>query len=93
MLVDKNTFQLEERIAIYSLYINLNHLAKRGRKMSVSKLPAVVSSGAESEQVWAFQNALSNSSYRASPSPPVSDLYPQSLNPTAEWSDSYFSLV
>lgn len=50
MLVDKNTFQLGEWIAIYSLYINLTHLANRGRKMSISKLPAVASSGAESEQ-------------------------------------------
>lgn len=91
-MVDKNTFQLGESIAIYILYINVTHLAKRGRKPSLSKHSAVASSGAESDQRWAFQKVLSNTSYRSSPSPLASDLYPHSLNPTALWSDSYFSL-
>lgn len=81
MLVDKNTFQLGEWIVIYSLYINLTRLAKRGRKMSLLKHLAVASSEAESEQVWAFQKVFSSTSYRASPPPLVSDLYPHSLDP------------
>lgn len=50
MLVHKNTFQLGEWIAIYILYINLTYLARRERKLSLSKQSAVASSGAESDQ-------------------------------------------
>jgi len=79
-----------ELIAIYILCINAIHLAKRERKPSLSKHSAVASSGAESDQGWAFQKVLPNTS--SSSSPLVANLYPPSLNPTALWSDSYFPL-
>lgn len=93
MLFDKNNFQLGEWIAIYIFYINLTHLPRRERKPSVPKHLAVASSGAETDQSWAFQTVLSNPSYRSSMSPLVPNLYPDSLNPTAEWSASYFSVL
>lgn len=90
MLFDKNTSQLGEGIAIHIFCIHLTHLARRERKLRVSKHLAVVSSGAETDQRWAFQTA--NPPYRSSTSTLLPNLYTDSLNPTAEWSASYFSL-
>lgn len=86
----KNTLQLGEWIAIYIFCINLAHLARRERKPRVSKHLAVASSGTETDQNWAFQTVLSTSSYRSLGLAP--SLYTDSLNPTAEWNASHFSL-
>lgn len=50
LLVHKNTLQSGEWIAIYILCINLTHLARKERKLSLLKHLAVASSGAESDQ-------------------------------------------